>query len=85
MNADRTRVQGLDALLQDWSTRHALPLARAEAIRHALPDPPARLETELTVAWWHRLFRPVTTTLPRPTDMARYLRHSRVTALQNPV
>jgi hypothetical protein len=83
VSRDRAGEQNLEALLQDWAARHALLRVRAETIRQAVLVMPETPATELTVAWWHRLFRPLAATLQRSTDMARYLQPDSLSPLNH--
>jgi hypothetical protein len=73
MKRKSLQTQRLDALLNDWAARQALPAAQAETLRRAIVLTPARQATELSVAWWHQLFGALRLPLGRAIDMSRYL------------
>jgi len=65
----------LDALLTQWAQRHALPSAKAEAIRLAARTtaPAPSHEIGLSVDWWKDLYRGISREICRSTDARRYL------------
>ena len=56
----------LDSLLQDWTVRHSLPTARAEAIRNRILTTPPVVTTALPTGWWHDFSGTLNTTLQQP-------------------
>ncbi len=68
----------LEAMLQEWATRHALPHSRSESIRLAVLQMPQQTPTELSVAWWQGFFGNLNSVLGRTTAMSNYLRFQQI-------
>jgi len=58
----------LDGLLRDWAVRHALPTARADAIRDTVLAAPQMTVNSLPAGWWNGFAAHLKTTLRQSTS-----------------
>ena len=57
----------LDLLLQDWTTRHVIPVLKADAIRDTVLASPRVVIEELPSGWWDGFSIHLASTLRRAT------------------